>query len=243
MTTTPAADFPALPYPGKRPTSSYVLDDETVIRLVTDGPAPDWRLDQPSAPLLSDWLLDRDLAAMTDRIPLLSYGSNACPGKLLALHEDHDLDGPVVMSRCTIRGMAAVWCRGPRGDGVVPATLAALAGQAEEHFIWWVSPDQWDALDACEGRSSGYYDLVRLASAQDRAVLDEADDQIHGVFAYVGARSVRYPVLDVDGRPQRMSQPLGLPRQPTGLTDTPPPTSLGRHLPPYERPFRIQVRA
>jgi hypothetical protein len=100
------------------------------------------------------------------------------------------------MTQCAVVGAAAVLCNGTRSDGAVPATLAPYPG-VEEHFVWWVAPDQWRSLDACEGRSAGYYDLVDVRVP----VLDSRGRDIPGVVAYVGARAERQPRRDGCGQP------------------------------------------
>ena len=59
---------------------------------------------------------------------LVAHGEPVMRGR------DTPLPGPVPMTRCTVVGLAAAWCNGTRGAGVVPATLVAAQG-TEEHFI------------------------------------------------------------------------------------------------------------
>lgn len=194
MSNTSAREYPALPYPGARPTFSYVLDRDRVYPIVrcSDGP---WvfPIDRTS---VSRWLVARGVLPIEDRTPLLCYGSNACPGKLLDMRRRFGLPGPVVMTQCTVLGAAAVLCDGTRSDGAVPATLAPFPG-SEKHFVWWVAPGQWPSLDACEGRRAGYYDMVDVQVP----VLDERDDPIQQVLTFVGARPERRPALDSSAQP------------------------------------------
>ncbi|MFD2466132.1 gamma-glutamylcyclotransferase [Amycolatopsis silviterrae] len=130
------------------------------------------------------------------RTPVLAYGSNACPSKITWLRTQLGLTGPVVAARVRCTGLAAVWAAGMRErDGQRPATLTALPGWTEDHFVWFATPEQLAVLDVCEGRGNRY----------DLAVLDNADirldgELLSGVHAYVGAAPVRFPLL-VNGSP------------------------------------------
>lgn len=198
--TTPASAYSEEPYPGQRPTTSYVqLGKDVHVVDVSKGEGP-WRMAATEEPLDS-WLQSQGASSMAARTPLLSYGSNACPSKLIRLRTENQLSGPVVMTRCTITGAGAAWCAGTRqADGSVPATLMP-APVIEQDFLWWVDVTQWDALDACEGSHSsrpGWYDLVILDPAICQ-VHDEIDTEVRKVHAYVGATQTRLPMLGGDG--------------------------------------------
>ena len=212
-----ATDFgptdPAKPeYPGKRPGHSFVQDDRDEVLTLTPTAEGSWSVwDGFRTIALDAWLAAQGASLMQDRIPVLSYGSNACPFKLLDLHgrRPTPLPGPVPMTRCTVTGLAAAWCKGTRStDGLVPATLIQAAG-TEEHFLWWVSADQWDALDECEGRGSRYYSLVELdvSTAEDAhgagrpGLRSEGGRDPGPVFAYVGMHERRLPMAGADGGP------------------------------------------
>lgn len=184
------AEFPADPYPGARPDCSYVHHDGAGHAL---GAAPDgWR---------------------TDRIPVLAYGSNACPSKITWLREELGLRGPVVVARAECRDVAAVWAAGVRArDGHRPATLASAPGLTEWHAVWFATPEQLAVLDVCEGRGVRY-DLARLPHGTVR--LDDGTEP-DGVLAYVAAGPARMPLL-VDGEPVRTAElPQEEARQLTG---------------------------
>lgn len=179
-----ASDYPALPYPGARPSFSYVLDDDEV-------------LDTSGVRDLDAWLRARGLPTLDERVPVLSYGSNACPSKLLGL----ELPGPVVMTLCTTQGLSAVWCNGWRQyDGSRVATLAAVHDGEESHFVLWATAEQGLLLDACEGRAHSFYELIRL---EDGAVRDSRGTVVPGVYAYVGGCEARFPRQD-DGYARRV---------------------------------------
>lgn len=135
------------------------------------------------------------------RIPVLAYGSNACPSKITWLRKNLGLTGEVIVLRAHCADMAAVWAAGLRArDGQRPATLAAMPGVLETHAIWLATREQLAVLDICEGRGERYH-LARLragVSLADGTALPE-------VFAYVGAGPARMPLL-VDGAPVRTTE-------------------------------------
>ena len=147
------------------------------------------------------------------RIPVLAYGSNACPSKITWLRENLGLTGEVIVLRARCIGMAAVWAAGVRArDDQRPATLAALPGVVETHAIWLATREQLAVLDVCEGRGKRYH-LARLragVSLADGTALPE-------VFTYVGASPDRMPLL-VDGAPVRTTEmPQGKARALNGV--------------------------
>lgn len=198
------ATYPALPYPGARPPCSFVHEDGIGYLLRSDHSAlSGWRLADGQD--LDAWLALRGEAPLAGRLPLLCYGSNACPSKLTWLRGTLGLRGPAVLlsARCT--GLAAVWAAGLRVvDDQRPATLAAMPGVAERHAVWLVTGEQLAVLDRCEGRGNRY----RLAHVTTGEVRLEDGTLVDHPLAYVAsagsdsARTVRYPLL-VEGRPVR----------------------------------------
>lgn len=76
--------YPARPYPGARPPCSFVHLDGLGYPL--DGlPVDDW--------LADDWLAGHGAPPVAGRIPVLAYGSNACPSKITWLRSAHGLTG------------------------------------------------------------------------------------------------------------------------------------------------------
>ena len=96
--------MPRASLPGARPACSYVLDGDQVLALEYTGDASSWLVQSPSPTPLHRWLSDRGQAPIDARVPVLSYGSNACPSKLTTLRNSFGLPGPVIMTRCTVRG-------------------------------------------------------------------------------------------------------------------------------------------
>ncbi|MGH3762829.1 gamma-glutamylcyclotransferase family protein [Actinophytocola sp.] len=213
-------DYPAVPYPGARPPCSFAHEDATGHPLRPDRSAlAGWRLaggvgdgdDGGGAGRdLDEWLADRDVPPLAERVPLLCYGSNACPSKLTWLRGTLGLPGPAVLLRARCAGLAAVWAAGLRVvDDQRPATLAAMPGVEERHAIWLATPEQIEVLDRCEGRIGGAGNRYRLAHVTTGEVRLEDGTLVDRPLAYVAAeaadtasRTVRYPLL-VDGRPVR----------------------------------------
>ncbi|MDF2979546.1 MAG: hypothetical protein K0S40_4274 [Actinomycetospora sp.] len=167
-------------------------------RLDPSAHAAGWTVDGHD---LDRWLAGRGAAPMVDRVPVLAFGSNRCPGKLTWLREHLGLAGPVVVLRARVEGHAAVWAAGLRArDGARPATLAPVPGAVETHAVWMATPDQVGVLDRCEGRGERY-DLVRLETGR---VVTEDGARLERVWTYWAGDPVRAPLL-VDGAPVRVA--------------------------------------
>jgi gamma-glutamylcyclotransferase (GGCT)/AIG2-like uncharacterized protein YtfP len=192
-------EFPAAPYPGARPHVSFAHLDGVGAPLRPDRHSPaGWRVDHTGEDL-DEWLAARDAAPMSKRVPLLAYGSNACPSKITWLRESLGLAGPVVVLRARCEGLAAVWAAGLRiVDDQRPATLMAAKDVVEEHAVWMAGREQVRVLDVCEGRGRRYR-LARVRSG--RVVLDDGA-LVDRVLAYVAEDRVRQPIL-VRGKPVR----------------------------------------
>jgi len=187
VTDYPDTAWPAAPYPGAVPPSSFVHVPGGGHALGGDPDALLVGLGEPP---------------MAARVPVLTYGSNRNPAKIGWLREALGLTGAVVVLRCTVRDVAAVWAAGLRVvDDQRPAVLAAAPGVVEEHSVWFATPAQVTVLDRCEGRTVGRYRLARLHSGElriDGTLLDSP-------FTYLGAADIRRPLL-VDGLPVRCSE-------------------------------------
>jgi hypothetical protein len=198
VTAVDVSAYPALPYPGHRPSHAFVQVDRVVLELDAVGDA--WTVrDGDETADLDVWLAARGAVPMSGRSPLLCYGSNACPSKLHDLRRRCGLDGPVVMTPCTVHGLAAAWCAGRRVvDSSVPATLVP-AGGSEQHVLCWVAPDQWAALDRCEGRTGRPGDRYALQVLPRGSVAGRGVR--HPVRAYVGVAPGRRPLTGPAGQP------------------------------------------
>ncbi|MFI7676205.1 gamma-glutamylcyclotransferase [Actinophytocola sp. NPDC049390] len=190
-------EYPAVPYPGRRPPFSYVHDDATGWALRPDPVAPScWRVDGTD---LDAWLADRGARPLAERVPVLCYGSNVCPSKITWLRDALGLPGPAVLLNARCTDVAAVWASGLRVvDDQRPATLTAMPGNVEDHSIWLATQEQVAVLDRCEGRGERY----RLARVDTGEVRLADGTIVDGPLAYVAAAPRRMPLL-VAGKPVR----------------------------------------
>jgi hypothetical protein len=183
-----------VPYPGTRPDFSFVELDGACLRIDTAGDR--WTV---GGRPLDDWLGEHEAPLRHERVPLLAYGSNACPGKIEWLRAEFGLPGPVVVLRARFRGLAAVWAAGRRVvDDQRPATLCAAPFVVERHAVWLATQGQLEVLDRCEGRGVRY----RLAAVHTGRVDLDDGSVLVDPLAYVGLAAPRLPLL-VDGRPVR----------------------------------------
>ena len=179
------ADYPAEPYPGARPERSFVQLDGIGRPLTYDG---GWHVGDAD---LDGWLAAAAVPPLADRVPVLAYGSNACPSKISWLRSAHGLAGPVVVLRVRCAGVAAVWAAGRRVvDDQRPTTLAALPGVSEVHAVWLATAGQLRALDACEGRGVRY-DLAAVHTGTVTAL--DSGAALAAPLAYVGRAAAAGP--------------------------------------------------
>jgi gamma-glutamylcyclotransferase (GGCT)/AIG2-like uncharacterized protein YtfP len=195
--TWPDARFPADPYPGAVPGTSFVHADGFSYLLRHIG---GWDVDGVG---LDAWLEERGAEPLDRRVPVLAYGSNRCPSKITWLRAELGLGAdPVVVLRAMTRGVAAVWAAGLRArDGQRPAVLAAAPGVVEEHAVWMATRDQVAVLDVCEGRDQRFR-LVRLHTGEVRT---EDGVLVEAPWCYTGAAEQRRPLL-VGGAPVRCAE-------------------------------------
>lgn len=186
-----AKDFATEPYPGVRPSGSFVIDrDERCWPVRVDESQPSgWAVDTEEVSICLDaWLVGLGATPMAGRVPLLGYGSNACPGKVLL----NETPLPSVHLACTMFDLASVWCTGKTGRGNRPVTLAVVAGHQESAAIMMCDEAELGVLDGVEGRRGKYYELFVLK--QGRVVLENGA-RVLNPAAYVGGRPGRWPLL------------------------------------------------
>ncbi|MEV6301850.1 gamma-glutamylcyclotransferase family protein [Actinoplanes sp. NPDC051861] len=183
----PAADFAVDPYPGCRPAGSWVIDRAGRCWPVTpdEGMPSGWAV---GGRCLDAWLTGQGATPLAGRIPLLSYGSNACPGKVLA----NGTPLPVVSLACEMDGLASAWCTGRTRAGRIPATLAAVPAHSETAVVMMADPAELAVLDVIEGRATGWYALRILDTGR---VTLENGARVLRPAAYVGARPERLPAV------------------------------------------------
>ncbi|MEV0897065.1 hypothetical protein [Actinoplanes sp. NPDC049802] len=193
----PARDYTVAPYPGERPAGSWVIDQaKRCWPVVPDEGMPSgWAVltGQAAPQCLDGWLTRQGAAPLAERVPVVSYGSNACPGKIL----DNKTTLPSVNLACTMRGLASVWCNGTRrSDGVVPVTLAAASSPeyTETAVVAMADQSELARLDVVEGRfeKNSVYELQVLHTG---SIELENGARVPRPAAYVGARKTRWPLL------------------------------------------------
>lgn len=204
-------DYPADPYPGRRPDTSFVHLDGVGYRLVAAPPprpgcltlhAPSGFVVARKALDLDRWLAQYGAAPLAGRTPVLAYGSNACPSKITWLRTALGLRGPVVLLRAEVLGYAAVWADGFRArDGQRPVTLMPMPGVTETHAVWLATDDQVRVLDRCEGIGDPE-PRYRAETMPAGAVVVEGFGELEAVRVYVGACRDRMP-QPVGGGPVR----------------------------------------
>jgi gamma-glutamylcyclotransferase (GGCT)/AIG2-like uncharacterized protein YtfP len=192
----PDAHFPADPYPGATPPTSFVHVDGVAHAIEPDR-RHGWRV---GATPLDRWLAQHNAVTAAQRIPVLAYGSNRCPSKITWLRRALGLgDDPVVVLRARTHGVTAVWATGfRRRDGQRPAVLAAAPGIVEEHAVWLATPEQVAVLDRCEGRDERF----RLARLRTGRVQVADGTVVEHPWCYLGHGAIRRPLL-VRGAPVR----------------------------------------
>lgn len=192
-----ASSYGEAPYPGARVGGSWVVDtSQMLFPVMPDSGSPSgWAVVEHDGrhQSLDMWLCQQGAAELHARVPLLSFGSNACPEKFVC----NGVSLPGVNLRATVHDLAAVYCQGSRSvDGAVPATLVAVPGHRETHVVSYVAPADFTALDRTEGRRGQWYDLVLLNAG---TVVRDDDVVLEHVLGYVGGRSERRPMRDRNG--------------------------------------------
>lgn len=160
-----------LTYPWERPAGSYMLGDGETRTIA-----------------------DVDLEAFTaDRHPLLAFGANAAPHRLIERFAGfpEPADREVLVLTGHLHGFDVGANVVPVGYGAVPAVLLHAPGTAVRAAVLWLTTRQVETLVFAE---LGYR-LGRLDHAQ--IDVDDADVTIDTVFAFVG----RMGALRLDGDP------------------------------------------
>lgn len=149
---------PTADYPGMRPTGSWMLRPDGVLRGI--DPCPEGWCDRQSGAAID----------LSDRHLVLAYGSNPDPNKLL--NRNGFLGGePVIALRAAVFGWAAAWCDSRRGDGAVVATLVPAPTRVEVHPVLALTAHQIDKMNRWEGdptyyRKAPHSGLVVLESGE-----------------------------------------------------------------------------
>jgi hypothetical protein len=172
-------DYPALPYPGTRPSGSWWLAADQKVR----------PLEYCGGDTVRD-LATGETKSLAGRILILAYGSNACPEKLAQRYSHSD----VFALSADVEDWAAVWCSSRRQSGDVVCTIAPFPGARERHAVLAVTPGQLGPMDEWEGHPSRY----QRGRFTGRVILEDGSSP--EVEVYLGTPDKR-PTLLVDGQP------------------------------------------
>lgn len=180
----PINKYPFSPstYPGRRPRFSFFFTPRGIYRC--------------NLGTLQKLLERGNLPSIDRRYAVLAYGSNACPGQLKRKFEGHGLTNvPVLYGHLT--GAEAVYARRRTGAGYIPATLAATGG-SRPSWITLLAADQFEAMDASEGRPD-YYALTEVQNIV--FTVGRSRIRLAPLYAYV---NVKGGVMAANGDPVRL---------------------------------------
>ncbi|MEI6624013.1 MAG: hypothetical protein WCP28_19140 [Actinomycetes bacterium] len=158
-----AEEYRTSPYPGETPFGPFVISRGLVTPVVET--AMGWEL--PDGTALDDWLeLTDESSSRSSFVPLLSYGSNACPGRLAekfgSLTDDLDR---IAVFPVSVDGVDRVWSCQINSRNAVPATLAASPSHRLAAHLLLLPNELSASMDRTEGRGGRYYSACRLLMA------------------------------------------------------------------------------
>lgn len=168
----------ALAYPGARPAGSFIVDQTVVVEL--PDTTEDFRASADSH------LAVRGAAGLEGRIPILAYGANANPAKLIAKLEKYrltDSDLVVPVGHVMVPDVAVAWHGRPGQNGSTFAELfkgPETVGATLTTHVTYLTEKQAAAVHASEGDT---YSLVEL-----NARLGD-DQETSKILAYVALNS------------------------------------------------------
>ncbi|MBC9729700.1 hypothetical protein [Streptomyces sp. TRM68367] len=152
-------------YPGAWPTDSGLLD--------------------------GDRLLPLETLVHTDRAPVLTVGSNACPGQLRHKMTVAGIASPIPMVKTRVTGVGVGVSAHVSRMGYVSASPYDAPDAVRELFVIWLDALQLAVIDASEGAPvpTGNYDRVWLPAPGVRIELADGT-LLPGAFAYVNRHGV-----------------------------------------------------
>ena len=151
-----------LTYPGHPPRPPAVLligTDEFTVRPVRAAAPGEWLVrlgpDRPveptdTSPPLDHVLREEAVAAVGQRTPVLSVGSNASPAQLRRKLASAGLRTVVPMTAVRAHGLAVGVSAHVSTPGYVPATPVADPAAVSDLWVLWLDADAVRALDATE---------------------------------------------------------------------------------------------
>lgn len=193
-------------YPGAWPAESGLLHQGTYLRL---SPEPDSGLDRWPVESgttgrrtpLDQVLADAGLPLTGDRVPVLSVGSNACPGQLRHKMAGLGVSSTIPMVKVRATGIEVGVSAHVSPLGYISASPFHAPDRTRDLFITWLDTVQLEIVDHSEGvfTREGEYDRVFLPA--DRFPMEmPSGELLAGVHAYVHRRGVLH---DGTGAPRR----------------------------------------
>jgi hypothetical protein len=139
------SDFSPTPYPGEIPEGPFTISEGRVRPLNPE--------DAPSIEAFSP-------------VPLLTYGSNACPGRLAekflpVVGSERDLSGIAVLP-AVAHGVDAAWACQVNSRDAVPRTLAGVETGSLACHVLLLPSALLPRMDRTEGRIGRFYIAARL---------------------------------------------------------------------------------
>ncbi|POX48276.1 hypothetical protein C3489_27465, partial [Streptomyces sp. Ru71] len=138
-----------------------------------------------------DRLLPLDRLVHDDRAPVLTVGSNACPGQLRHKLDEFSVTTPVPMVLARVSGVDVGVSAHVSRMGYVSASPIHSPTTVRDLFVIWLDAEQLAVIDTSEGvpRPDGNFHRVWLPAPDVRVEL--ADGRIlPGVYSYVNRHGV-----------------------------------------------------
>lgn len=189
-------------YPGQRPEHAFVTVEGSVlpVNVVDTEGGVQFGVNTPEGVFdLDDMLRYYGVDAMTERVPVVGFGSNACPGQLCekfseAQNKWDDITVPgdhhiVPTLRGTLEDVAAVYSSKLGIHGYVFAELVEATGAETEVFANFLSPGQLERMI----RSEGAYELCDLGEVTIGGL-----EKAITAYGFAGKNEV---LLDASGKP------------------------------------------
>lgn len=184
-----------LTYPGRIPTNSGVLVDDTYVPLlpVEGAPADDW---QAGDETLAKLLARLGSSPMTERYPVVAVGSNASPSQMRRKFVSHAIRPVIPMTLANVDGIAPGVSAHVNRWGYVPAVPLEAPGETSRLFVLWLDDRELATLDVTE---PNYW--RRRMSAERHSVTLESGVRLPPCFVYVGRHGC---LTDGTGKARRL---------------------------------------
>ncbi|WP_395759656.1 hypothetical protein OIE82_30760 [Streptomyces althioticus] len=173
------------------------MEDRTLAALGLDVVPREHPLEYPGAwpresgLLDGDRLLPLDRWAFEDRVPVISIGSNACPGQLRHKLTGAGITTALPMVRARVTGVGIGVSAHVSLMGYVSNSPVATPGRVSELFVLWLDARQLTVIDASEGvpLPHGNFRRAWLPAPDVRVELPDGST-LPGAYAYVNRRGV-----------------------------------------------------